>query len=431
MQPTGTHSRAGAPSVTESARSEEQIADSSTRPESAGRRQLRQWLLPLLVLALGLGVAALLKQAKPKEGRAPKEQVARLVSVQPLEPKALRARVVGRGVVEPEREVVLVPEVTGKIVHVSKNLISGGEVKQGEILLRIDPRSYQQEVHRLQGALSNAELQVEVEKNQRELAEYESQLLGQVGQRSRVATRESHVEAAEASVKAQQSAVASARLNLQRTVIKAPFDATVVAESVEIGQVVHAQSQVAQLVASAELRVEVSLPLEDLTMFSFPSGSEPGSLALVRQALPRNQTIEREGRVSRLVQQLDERTRRARVLVTVKDPFDAERGLPLLPGAHVEVEIQGKQLPALVAIERGAVYDGDAVWVVGKDKKLKRRPIEIVWSDRERVYAKPTFAPDERVVTTLLSTPIQGMPVRVQQSTPAAAVEQAVATPGG
>jgi RND family efflux transporter MFP subunit len=289
-------------------------------------------------------------------------------------------------------------------------------------LLRIDPRSYQQQVAQEQGALENAALQVDVEKNHRELAQYESELLGQVGQRSRVATREGHVQAAEAGVMARQSAVASAQLNLQRTVIRAPFDASVVEDNVAVGQVVHSQTQVAHLVATAVLRVEVSLPLEDITMFEFPSESSPGALARVRQALPRGQQVEREGRVARLVQQLDSSTRRARVLVTVEDPFDPSRGLPLLPGAHVEVTIQGKQLQNLVAIERAAVYDGNTIWIVDEASKLRRRSITTLWSDRTHVYARPDFGAKERVVTTLLATPMEGLPVRTLQ-TPAPELE--------
>jgi RND family efflux transporter MFP subunit len=393
-----------------------QVSAPPTSSESKSVRHLRLWLLPLIVIALGGVGAALTQKAKPKEARAARDKVARAVTVAPLQAKTRSARIQGRGSVEPEREVTIIPEVSGRVVFVSKNLIAGGRVRKDEILLRIDPRSYKQQVDREHGALKNAELQVEVEKNQKQLAEYETEALGQVGQRSPIATREGYVAAAQASVEAQKSAIASAQLNLQRTVIKAPFDATVVSDNVDTGQVVHPQSQLARLIATSELRVEVSVPLEDLQMFDFPEGDQPGARAIVRQELPRGQKVEREGSVSRLVQELDASTRRARVLVRVVDPFDPSKGLPLLPGAHVEIEIEGKQLPELVAIDRKAVYDGDLVWLVGKDSKLKRQKIKIVWSDRDYVYAANDFAEHDRVVTTLLSTPIEGLPVRALEA---------------
>lgn len=110
------------------------------------RRQLRQWILPLTMLAAGVGGVQLLKQAKPTETRAAREKSARIVNATPLEAKALRARIVGRGVVEPEQEITVIPEVSGKVIFVSKNLVTGGSVKQGEVLLRIDPRTYQEQV---------------------------------------------------------------------------------------------------------------------------------------------------------------------------------------------------------------------------------------------------------------------------------------------
>jgi multidrug efflux pump subunit AcrA (membrane-fusion protein) len=156
------------------------------------------------------------------------------------------------------------------------------------------------------------------------------------------------------------------------------------------------------------------LPVEDLEMFQFPTGDTPGASAVVRQQLPRGKFIERVGEITRLVRELDQSTRRARVLVTIKNPFDPALGLPLLPGAHVEVRIGGSELSNVVVIDRSAVYEGHDVWIVGKDNKLDKRKVDIVWSDRDHVYVKPSFAPGELVVTTLMSTPVKGLPVRVQ-----------------
>jgi RND family efflux transporter MFP subunit len=351
-----------------------------------------------------------------------------MVAARSVEPKTVRANVVTRGVVQAERELTIIPEVTGRLVFVSKSLVAGGRVKKGQSLLRIDPRSYASQVTQTKGQLESARLQVEVEKNQKNLVDYESKLLGETSARSPVASRESFVRAAEANVQAQQGAVESAKLNLSRTQIAAPFDATVVSENVEQGQVVSAQSQLARLIATEELRVQVSVPVGDLGMFEFPSQDAAGAKAVVRQQLPRSKPIERVGEVTRLVRELDQSTRRARVLVTIKNPFDPALGLPLLPGAHVEVEITGRELPNVVVIERSAVYEGDNVWIVNEDDKLDTKKIEIVWSDRENVYVKPTFTPGERVVTTLMSTPVKGLSVRVQGDTKKAS--QRVTQPG-
>jgi len=393
---------------------------SAPRPGEGGPRLgvqggwLMGWVVPLLVLALGAGGFVAISRHKPSEKRTERAKTALMVAATPVEPKMVRANVVSRGVVQAERELTIIPEVSGKLVFVSKSLVAGGRVKKGQPLLRIDPRSYASQVTQSRGQLESARLQVEVEKNQKDLVEYESKLLGETQARSPVASRESHVRAAEANVQAQQGAVESAKLNLSRTQIAAPFDATVVSENVEQGQVVSAQSQLARLIATEELRVQVSLPVEDLEMFEFPKSDAPGASAVVRQELPRGKAIERQGEVTRLVRELDQATRRARVLVTIKNPFDPALGLPLLPGAHVEVEIAGRELQNVVVIERSAVYEGKSVWVVGKDSKLDKRPIDIVWSDRDHVYVKPSFEPGERVVTTLMSTPVKGLPVRVQ-----------------
>ncbi len=385
-----------------------------SQPVGGGGQLVRRVLLPLAVLAMGGVAGALVLKAKPEAERKPPEQTARLVTAAPLVKKPLRAIIKTRGLVAAEREVTLIPEVTGKVIYVSDSLVAGGKVKKGELLLRIDGRTYEHQVTQQLGQLKSAEHQVEVEKSQREIAEYESKVLADVGHRSPVATRESHLNAAKSALDAQRGAVDNAKLNLARTVIRAPFDATVVTDDVDVGQVVGLSSQLARLVATDVLRIEVSVPLEDLEMIDLPTDEAPGSEVVVRQTLHRGKTIERKGEVSHLVRELDDKTRRARVLVTVPDPFNQELGLPLLPGARVEVEIQGRALPPLTAIPRSAVYGGDTAWVVGPDSKLAPRKLEIAWADRDQVYVDNDFASDQRLVTTVLSTPLEGLTVRVQ-----------------
>ena len=57
-----------------------------------------------------------------------------------MERQALRIPVITQGIVQPRTQSVLASQVQGSITWVSPSFVSGGYFKEGEIILRIDPR---------------------------------------------------------------------------------------------------------------------------------------------------------------------------------------------------------------------------------------------------------------------------------------------------
>jgi RND family efflux transporter MFP subunit len=375
-------------------------------------------LLPIAILAGG-GVAA-----KAIMARAPKVERQKTVAPPPLvellrlEKGPAVANVQAAGVARAANEVTLIPEVGGRVTFVSDALVPGGRVKKGALLVRIDAREYQLALEQQKGALRSAELEVELEQQRGRLAEYEWKVLGSDEAAPPTVSRESQQAAAQENVQSTKSSVARAQLNLARTGLTAPFDATVVSESVDVGQVVSPGTQMAHLIGTEQLRVVVSVAVEELDLISVPGSSgEQGPEAKVVHELSQGRKIERLGRVTRLIERLDDRTRRAQLIVTVDDPLNPEKGLPLMPGAPVEVSIQGRSFEGVFKIPREAVQDGNVVWIAN-DLTLSRRELTIAWGDEEWVYATAGVEPGDSLVLTRLSAAIEKMPVRRAEAQP-------------
>ncbi len=371
-------------------------------------------LLPLVILAVGAGISRWVAKKAPTAERHAVDKPVPLVEVQPLEPRARKAVIEGTGLATPAQQVIVIPQVTGEVVHVSKAMVPGGRVKKGDLLVRIDPRDYKLAVEQQNGNLRSAELEVEREQAQQELAIHEWQVLGESGAPPPLFSRESQKAAAEANLGAGQRGLDRAKLNLSRTSLRAPFDATVISENVDLGQVVGPQSQLARLIGTDQMWVMVAISVEELSLISIPGvNAEHGSTVEVRQRLSNGKYIVRPGQVTRLVNQLDDRTRRAQVVVTVDDPFNPERGLPLLSGAHVQVAIEGQRFDQVYTLPRQTVYEGNVVWVMGKEDKLERRQVTVAWGDADNVYVTSGVAAGDRLVLTRQSNPIAGTKVAV------------------
>ncbi|MBL4684573.1 MAG: HlyD family efflux transporter periplasmic adaptor subunit, partial [Nannocystaceae bacterium] len=199
--------------------------------------------------------------------------------------------------------------------------------------------------------------------------------------------------------------------------IRAPFNATVLSESIEVGEIVSPGKVLATLVGTDRFWARLSLPVEDLAFVDFPQGDAPGSKVTVTQELSSGKTVVRSGSVLRLVGSLDAQSRTAQVIVEIDRPLDPPPGeLPLLIGAFVSAEIEGRLLEGARAVPRKAVFDGNRVWVVDQDGALRRRTLTIALADDQRVVATAGVEVDDRVVMTPIRTPTEGMKVRIEEA---------------
>jgi hypothetical protein len=121
--------------------------------------------------------------------------------------------------------------------------------------------------------------------------------------------------------------------------------------------------------------------------------------------------VAREGRVIRLLPALEAEGRLARLLVAVNDPLAEPE---LLLDSYVRVAIEGRPLAGVVALDRALLRDGDATWILRDDGTLEIRALAIAFRGAERVLVRDGLRDGERIVTTDLSAPVDGMPLRAR-----------------
>lgn len=378
------------------------------------KRFLTRFLLPGLITAAAVGGAVVMVQSAESAEREPAAVPLPLVEHVEVKAEVARPRLWGNGVVEPAREATLSPELSGRIVYLSPSLVVGGRVKEGEVLLRVDKRDYEIAMRQQRAQVQQRQVELELERAYGKVAKQEWALMGDAKADGRLASREPQREAAEVSLEAARSVLERSKLDLGRTVLRAPFNATVQSESVEKGELASPSQVVATLVGTDALWVRVSLPVEYLGLIGVPGqGAGEGAAARVVQRLGDRGVVERAGRVIRLVNELDPESRTAQVLVEVEHPFDPPPGeLPLLPGAFVEVELEGQEIPQVVPVPRVAVFEGRHTWVVDHEQRLRKRALTVGWGDAERVYVTAGLTTGDRVVVTPPPLVLEGMEVR-------------------
>ncbi|KAB1440391.1 efflux RND transporter periplasmic adaptor subunit [Pseudodesulfovibrio senegalensis] len=424
----------------------------------------------VLFPAVAFGVLVLVVMVKLRGGPQQQTPTERVVAVRVLAAPELAVvpRVVGYGYVQPGQVWDAVAEVGGKVVFVHRNLKKGNVIGAGEEIIGIDPaepglarerteadvQDILAQIQRLDQAENNARRQLRIEKGKLALSQKEFERNKKLHAEKVIS--KSELDRAEQNYLTQSNAVqnfqstlntipaerqqlmarlasarsqlADARLDEAKTVIQAPFDCRVAAESVEPGQAV----KIGDVLATLD-SIGVSEAFAQMPLYSFknilPRGFRPsfsggvpdmqqvrdllGLTAVIRLRLP-DGTVEWDGRVARISESVDPDTRTIGIYVAVDDPYlKVEGGVrpPLLKNMYAEVELRGRPRKPAVVVPRSAVHEG-VVYVADKEDRLAFRPVKTYAPQSGFVTVSEGLDAGERVVLSDVIPAIKGMKLK-------------------
>jgi len=388
-------------------------------------RRVLQVLLPVVTVGVGFAVANLFVATGPKAAAVEAEDPQTFVQFATAQPGDYRPTIRAMGIVQAERRAALAPEVAGRVREANHALVPGGLLASGEPLIRVDGRDYSDALAMTQAELAAAKLRVREENTLRKVAEHEwrDRPEGFSDETLAFALREPHLDVAKAQVKSARTRIAKAKRDLGRTLLRAPFDAFVLTENVELGQTVSPAVPVVTLAGTDRFRIEVSIPVAQLRELRIPgvnTDDPTGSKARVFNESAGDNAVF-EGTVLRLERAVDQRGRMAKLHIAIEDPMSlerppSERPLPLLIGSSVRVELEGEPLTGVTVLPRPAVQENGHVWVLDAEDTLRAREITLRWRESGTVVVSEGLQSGERVVTTALPLGTDGMKVTVRAS---------------
>ena len=361
----------------------------------------------LIVLAALLGSWLLLRTA-PTPGTKEKTRAPKIVQVTDLATGSFPISITAYGTVVPARQLVVRPQVSGQILTQHPALIQGGRIAKGETLFTLDDADYKIALQEAWATLAGAETGVTLESGRQNIARREFEQLKKdlpgTDINKALVLREPFQLQADALVQAARAAVERAELEVARCRITAPFDAIVLQENVEIGQLADSGSELATLVGSDSFWVRANVPPSNLSLIKIP-----GAQATVELAGTGGQTTAWQGTTVRVLGDIEEAGRLARVLVQVFQPLDTFPENPLLLGSYVSAKIDAGTIQDAVRIPRAALREGDQLWLVGQDNKLRIRDTTVLWKEDSTVLVTSPATPGESLIVSDLRSPVPGM----------------------
>jgi RND family efflux transporter MFP subunit len=391
----------------------------------------KQLLLSIAMLAGSAAITGALYLNRPPTDIA--EPVYAPVSVDVAEAvkQSLRIQVQAQGTVTPLQETSILSEVKGRVVEVAPAFNVGGFVLKDDILLRIDPRDYQTNLLRTQAAVESAESNLAQEKGRAQVALSEWKKLPRGSQRSQEAKdlylRKPQLELAQAQLLAAMADLNTARDNLERTIIRAPYDALIRRKHSDLGQFVSGGSPLADIFSVESAEIRLPIPQSKLAYLELPGleGYAEGS--------PIDLYTDVAGDVKHWTAQLhrtegvfDERSRVLYTVARIEDPYglhDPDKE-PLRVGTFVNANIEGREFTGIVTLPRYILRAGNLIWVVDESMHLRNRKVTILRTGGDLVYVSAGLDEGDLVSLTSLDSSFDGSLVRIQSRTPSNLLDQ-------
>lgn len=167
-----------------------------------------------------------------------KEESGKVVQTAKISLRDVVERVEGLGRIRPELEVKVTSDVAGRIIEI--NGLPGDFVKKGDVLVRIDPKNYEETLKSSLSSLesANANLRKVSAELKRSKELHEKGFLSE----AELEIAQANFEIQRASQKQAQSNVNTARENLSKCTILAPIDGTITQKNKELGEIAQGSS---------------------------------------------------------------------------------------------------------------------------------------------------------------------------------------------
>jgi len=312
------------------------------------------------------------------------------VTTAPVEKADFPVYLTGLGTVQGFYTVLVRTRVDGQIDKIAFK--EGQMVKQGDLLVEIDPRPYQAALD--QAVAKKAQDEANLANANLDLQRYTQ--LGEFATRQQLDTQHSTVQQLTAQIAADEAAIFNARTQLDYTAIKSPIPGVAGLRQVDLGNIVNAATQTGIVtVAQVEpIAVIFTAPEEQLPYIAEAQAVQPAKVIAITTDGKKPLA---EGTLSVVNNQVDTSSGTIRLKALFENKDHA-----LWPGQSVSTRLLLKTLKDATVVPDDAIQhstDGLYAYVVNQDNKAELHKIKVSQSIDGRSVVDDGLSPGQQVIT--------------------------------
>lgn len=366
----------------------------------------------LSIIVAAIVIAAVLTMSRKPPEKAPVEEKAFLVDVSLAQYQDLNFMVKSQGTVEPKIETRLTSQVSGRIASVSDKFIEGGMFEKGDVLIQLEQFDYTTEYKLAEAELARTQAALEEEIARGKVAEQEWRSV-KSGPVPELGLRKPQLAKEKANVAAAQAQLERAKRNLERTRISAPYAGIVVSKAVDLGQYVTIGMDLGLIYNTDVAQVRMPLSDNDLAYLNLSASHAPEVQFSAKVA---GDFAQWQGRLTRDEGILDNTRRVIYGVAEIADPYlrraDGQQ-YPLKFGRFVQAQITGQRVQDIIVLPRNVLRLDGTLLLVDQQNKLQIKKVAVQRADENNVYISAGIVAGDRVITSAVPNPYNGMAVRL------------------
>jgi len=358
------------------------------------------------------------------------------------------------GTVKPRKSVKISVEVPGRIVTLHPSFIEGGIIQKGDLLIQIDPQSYQLEKSSGQVRINQAQTDIDnfkqeiinltqdiiLSKANLDLAKKELGRVKTLTQnkyasinsldrteqqylqaKMQLQTLENRLLLTDTAMDAKQASLSMARVDFQktdlalkRTQIRSSFDGLVLEKKAEIGEYVNPGQTLGVIYQRGKMDVDVRIPIEKTQWLNgfFDGDNLPAAQVMMANSSGGDVRVWK-GRVARLKAKIDEQTRTLPLTIEImSDDISTGSVFGLKPGSFVKCAIVGETIKNIFVVPRYLLKQGDILFTVD-DKRLKMKRVNILRKFEDEIYIDGGLVSGDKIISSPLPGALNGMELSI------------------